>query len=362
VYRDYHPKGVEFYFIYQRLAHPELVGHYVQPFTLEERLTHAQEAEKRLGCSIPWIVDAMDNRLSHALGRRANSEVIIDPNRVIVRKRAWSHPEQVRKDLEQLVGPVERITLEKDVHLAFEVPRKTPAPRGLVSLVDRSGLEVVRITPRIDRDGTPYFAKLRAEADVRLLTEGTGQLYLGFHLDPFHNAHWNNLTKPLSVQLETPLNVTVDGGLTHASPAVTAPSDTDPREFLLKVNGWQNDEPLRLTVTYYACVGETSCHVVRQHYEVHRSVDPDGGAARGEGAGFWKREGFAAKALERDKNRDGKLDRTEVQGLILPHFRDFDASRDGFLERAELQAVVDWLNFHHMPGAPPTGEPAKLAR
>ena len=51
----------------------------MQPFTLEERLAHARQAEKQLGASIPWLVDAMDNRLKHALGDRPNSEFIIDP-------------------------------------------------------------------------------------------------------------------------------------------------------------------------------------------------------------------------------------------------------------------------------------------
>ena len=69
------------FFIYKSLAHPELAGNYVQPFTLDERLAHARQAEKQLGATVPWLVDAMDNRLKHALGDRANSEFIVDPTR-----------------------------------------------------------------------------------------------------------------------------------------------------------------------------------------------------------------------------------------------------------------------------------------
>src|SRR6185436_15836864 len=105
------------FFIYKTLAHPELAGNYVQPFTLAERLAHAKQAEKQLGATIPWLVDDIDNRLKHALGNRPNSEFIVDPQGIIVRKRAWSHPAEVRKDLEQLVGTVDRVTPEKDVHL-----------------------------------------------------------------------------------------------------------------------------------------------------------------------------------------------------------------------------------------------------
>ena len=69
----------------------------MQPFTLEERLAHARQAGKQLGATIPWLVDAMDNRLKHAMGDRPNSEFVIDPKGKIVRKRAWSHPEASSK-------------------------------------------------------------------------------------------------------------------------------------------------------------------------------------------------------------------------------------------------------------------------
>ncbi len=352
MYRDYHPKGVEFYFIYKQLAHPELAGNYVQPITLSERLAHAKEAERRLGASIPWLVDAMDNRLKHALGDRANSEFMIDPEGRIVRKRAWSHPAQIRRDLEQLVGPVANPTREEDVHLKFVLPSKEPAPRGVLPCVDRSHMDAIVTIPTVDPQQNPFFAKLRAEADARLISTGAGELYLGFHLDPLYGAHWNNLTKPLTVQLDVPDTVQVDA--THLeAPAVAAASDTDPREFVLQVLAWNKNQRIRVTVTYYVCVGESTCHRVQQHYEVRRKFDPDGGRARGDGAGFWEYESFADKAFEYDKNGDGRLQRDEVQGLILPHFGEFDTNQDGWLDRVEIRQVVDWLNRHHGPTAQP---------
>ena len=59
MYRDYGPKGVKFIYIYKSLAHPEMRGNYVQPFTLDERLAHARQAGKQLGSTIPWLVDPM---------------------------------------------------------------------------------------------------------------------------------------------------------------------------------------------------------------------------------------------------------------------------------------------------------------
>jgi hypothetical protein len=342
------------FFIYKSLAHPELTGSYVQPFTLDERLAHARQAEKQLGATIPWLVDAMDNRLKHALGDRANSEFIIDPEGTIVRKRAWSHPAQVRKDLEKLVGPVEHVTKEEDVKLKLELPKKAAAARGIVARVKRAEqMQAIVIEPRINPKGLPFFAKLRAEADADLLSEGAGKLYLGFHLDPFHEAHWNNLTKPLSFSLEVPEGVKINKLTAEASP-VEALSDADPREFLLDVESWPGGKSIRLTVTYFACVGEESCHSVKQEYELHLRRDRDSGKARGESAGRWDPEGFARQNLARDKNGDGKVDKQEVQGLVLPHFESFDTNKDGLLDLDELKPVSDWLNYHHQPGTPPS--------
>lgn len=360
MHRDYGPKGVKFFFIYKTLAHPELAGDYIQPFTLTERLAHARQADKQLGATIPWIVDAMDNRLKHALGDRPNSEFLVNPDGIIVRKRAWSHPAQVRKDLEELVGPVERITREEDVHLKLELPIKAPAARGVVPRISRPQMQPIVMEPQIEPKGQPFFAKLRAEADGDLLRNGAGRLYFGFHLDPFHEGHWNNLTKPLSFKLEIPEGAKIDK-LSAVAPQVEAISDTDPREFLLNVEAWPDDEPLRLTVTYSACVGEESCHTVKQEYVLHRKRDNDGGGARGEGAGYWDPKEFTRQMLVGDKDGDGKLSKSEARGLVLPQFDALDSDKDGLLDREELKAISDWLNHHHQPGpAPPKTDSKKL--
>lgn len=351
MYRDYGPKGVKFFFIYKSLAHPELVGNYVQPFTLAERLAHARQAEKQLGATVPWIVDAMDNRLKHALGDRPNSEFIVNPYGIIVRKRAWSHPAQVRKDLEELVGPVDRITRAEDVHLKLEPPLKSPAARGVVVRLKRPPMQAIVMEPKIEERGLPFFAKLRAEAAPRLLMEGSGKLYLGFHLDPFHGAHWNNLTKPLSLQLHAAEGVKIEPSVVEAT-KVAATSDTDPREFLLNVEAWPAGKPLRVTVNYFACVGEVSCHTVTQEYVLYRKRDNDGGGARGEGAGYWEPAEFTRQMMAGDKDRNGKLDKSEVRGLVLPHFETLDVNKDGQLDSDELKVVSQWLNHHHEPGTP----------
>lgn len=290
----------------------------------------------------------MDNRLKHALGDRPNSEFILNPEGVIIHKRAWSHPDQVRKKLEEFLGPVDPITRAADVHLKINLPPKTEAKRGIVSRITRHQMQPLVIEPEIDPQGPPFFAKLRAEAGAGLLKRGAGKLYLGFHLDPFHNAHWNNLTKPLSISIDA------DDGIQLATtnaqaPEVSAVSDCDPREFLIDVAAWPPDRKLQLTVTYYACVGETACHAVRQRYMVTRRRDTDGGGARGAGAGFWDADEFSDRLMAGDTDRDGLLTRDECSGLLHPHFDKLDINQDGGLTRDELREVTNWLNSYHRP-------------
>lgn len=338
---------MKFFFVYKTLAHPELVGDYVQPFTLDERRAHARQAEKELGATVPWLVDAVDNRLKHALGDRPNSEFILDPKGKVVRKRAWSNPAQVRKDLEELVGKVDKVTKESDVKLKLELPLKAAAERGVVPRIKRPRMQAIEMEPVIDPKAPPFYAKLRAEADPELLRAGKGQLYLGFHIDPFHDGHWNNLTPPLKYKLELPAGAKVAKAAGEAA-KVLAVSDTDPREFLLDVEAWPADKPIKLTVTYSACVKE-ACHALKQEYVLHLRRDKDGGGARGVGAGFWEPDEFARQMLARDRNKDGKLNRDEVMGLILPYFDEFDTNKDGLLDAKELGAVVEWLNKPRRP-------------
>lgn len=350
MYRDYGPKGVKFFFVYKTLAHPELAGGYVQPFTLDERLAHARQAERQLGTTIPWLVDPMDNRMKHALGDRPNSEFVIDPKGKVVRKRAWSHPGQLRQDLEEFIGKVAKVTRPEDVSLNLQPPVKAGADRGKVARLSRPKMQPVVMEPVIDPKGKPFYAKLRAEADADLFRDGAGKLYLGFHLDPFHGAHWNNLTPPLKYKLELAEGVKVEKA-DGAAPKVEAASDSDPREFLLDVDAWPVDKPIRLTVTYSACVDD-GCFVVKQEYVLHRRRDKDGGGARGAGAGFWDPVEFGQQMLARDKDGDGKLNRSEVMGLVAPHFDHFDKNKDGKLDADELKEVARWLNEHHQPGVP----------
>jgi hypothetical protein len=341
VHRDYAPLGVRVYFVYKSLAHPELVGDYIQPFTLEERLAHARQAEKQLGASIPWLVDPMDNRLKHALGDRPNSEFVIDPQGVIVRKRPWSDPITLRSDLEELVGPVAKITRPEDVNLQVQPPLPAAAEKGVAPRVSRAGMFAIAAAPQIDEEGSPFFAKLRAEAELNLIDGGRGRMYLGFHLDPFHGAHWNNLTKPLRFRLDAPAEVKL-AQTSWEAPQLSSAKDGDPREFLLEVEEWPADAAVRLVVDYFACTDDV-CHTVRQVYTLRRERDKDGGGARSAGfRGLAPRDLFA-RLMEGDKNGDGRLVPEELDSIMRPRFTDHDSNQDGVLDGEEIREMARQL-------------------
>ena len=120
---------MQFIYVYKALAHPETNG-YISPFTLEERLMHVREAEKKLGSQVMWIGDTMENDLKHAFGDAPNSEFVIDPDGKVVRKRVWSRPGELREDLEQLIGPVDRPTAVADL----DMPRPAASRKQLLGL------------------------------------------------------------------------------------------------------------------------------------------------------------------------------------------------------------------------------------
>lgn len=216
----------------------------------------------------PWLCDAMDNRVKHALGDAPNSEFIINSEGKVVRRRRWSDPEQLRKGLEELVGPVENPTRVADLDLRTEPP-PTAAAVGVVELIPRSQMRVLQAEPQIMEGGQPFYAKLRAETDEDLLRSGRGTLYLGLHLDPLYHVHWNNLAKPVRVK----------------SPRLRGPRCRRRlwRAFgrrcpLTPIRGsFSSRCKCRLTVSYFACSdAEGWCKAVRQQHLVRLAVDPDG--------------------------------------------------------------------------------------
>lgn len=305
VERDYSPRGVRFFYVYKALAHPELNG-YVQPVTLEERLMHVAEAKRTLGSRVEWLADNMDNELKHALGGVPNGEFVIDPEGRVAARRHWSDPRQLRADLEEMVGPVANPTKVSDLDLpTAEFARPTVAT-GVVPGVQVTGrMQAMMLTPTSSKNDMPYYAKLRVEADRGVIGGGAGTLYIGFHLDPLYEVHWNNLApQPQFAFTAVPGGVSLDPRAADF-PEVAVEADADPREFLVDIDAggrWrEGHDPLELTVTYFACDNaNTWCIPLTQTYEIELIVDPDGGSVFNRGGG-----GFAGRRGRRGRRPGG---------------------------------------------------------
>lgn len=311
------------------------------PFTLKERLLHIEEAKKTLGATVPWLCDTIDNDLKHRLGDRPNSEFVIDPDGQIIAMRDWSNPDALRADLEKLVGRVENPTRVADLKLAIEThPR--PAASGVVKRVHLSGQGQPLVVKPVESQ-VPFYAKLRVEADRDLLRTGTGQLYLGFHLDPIYRVHWNNLARPLSWEVTTSAGIFLKPA-EGTAPQVDVESDVDPREFVVEVELDPERSPFELSVRYFACSDEEGfCIPVTQKYVVTWQVDRDGGQARrssaSRGSGRVGNRGFTAERLMRlDANGDGKVSHDEMPRPLQRLLSRADRNGDRAIDEEEAKA------------------------
>ncbi len=276
---DYAPKGVDFYYIYKPLAHPEF-NNYVVPVNLEERLMHIDEAKRVLGSSITWLADTMDNVWHDVMANTPNSELILDPEGRVVVRRTWSDPVALRHDLEGLVGAVDHPTAIADLHLPAQ-PRMPAVAKGVVPRVELPpNMASIQVDPNLESTDIPFYVKIRAEADQALLQNGAGTMYLGFHLDPLYSVHWNNEAGPVRYNFSLPDGVTMTPS-SGVGPDVEEPADADPREFLLQVDATGLQEPIDLEVFYFACDDAlTFCIPVTQNYQIHLERDNHGRTIR----------------------------------------------------------------------------------
>ena len=303
----------------------------------------------------------MTNDLKHALGDRPNSEFIISPEGRILVSRSWSDPETLRADLKRLIGKTKTVTSPSDLNrrtkaaptskIASGIVPRTQKPEGSIAVIVRP------ISPKGDKEQAKeiFYVKLRAEADRGLMDQGKGKLHIGFHLDPVHTVHWNNLADPLHFEFKTPKEIKMSTSKGSA-PRVNVPSDIDPREFLIEVDSSSGriEQPIELKVSYFACDDEEGwCRPVTHRYEIEFRRDRDAGSVRspGGGRGLDRRQrpggrgGFgqrrrpdAERILERmDTNGDGVISLEEARGPMADRFKMMDTDENGSLSREELQ-------------------------
>jgi hypothetical protein len=356
--------------VYRALAHPENNG-LIKPFSIKERLMHIREAKQRLKTQVPWLADNMSHDFKQAIGNTNNAEFVLDAKGRIVHMQMWSDGERLRAALAKHVGPVDKPTTVTD--LGIPPFQMRPNTRGTVlPRIEVPGIMVpLMIDPK--QNNEPFYVKLRAEAEQSVLETGRGKLYLGFHIDPIHNTHWNNLADPLHFEIKAASGTTVTPRSGYG-PKLDVESDSDPREFLVSLEHADSGVPLTLSVRYFACSDDPAwCKPVTQTYSIHVVRDEFGGAAfgrtfvpggpsrggppqsgpgqpgRGRPSGGFggqgpqgARSGFggppnAEMFFSRfDRNGDGKLAEDEVPGGLWQRLRSRDANADGMLTRDEF--------------------------
>ena len=363
-----------FYYVYKSLAHPER-DRLVQPVTIEERLAHVAVARRQLDTRIPWLADTMSNDLKHALGDRPNSEFIISPEGKILVARSWSDPVRLRADLEKMVGKTKTVTNPLDLDRKPKTVAIRKIASGVVPRVEKpEGAMAVIARPVIRKEEDKkqqdiFYVKLRAEADSGLMMNGKGKLHIGFHLDPVHTVHWNNLADPLRFEFKSieGVDFSMQKGI---APKVEVSSDIDPREFLLDVKGASGriEEKLMLKVSYFACDDEEGwCREVSHLYEIELRRDRDAGSVRssranggfdrrrpgGNGRGPQGRRPELTQLFSRmDSNGDGVVTRSEARGPMIDRFARLDVDGNGSISKTEMQQ-----HFERMRGSNRSGPP-----
>ena len=355
--KDYGPKGVQFFYLYKTLAHPENHG-LIQPYTIEERLAQVDMARKRLGTQVPWLTDTMENEIWAALGNRPNPHLVLDGEGKVITYAQWAEGPALRQALVEAIGPVDSPTTSQSLNLPQIEYVTTPAS-GVVEPIRRTDI----LTPIVARPNlesvkeTPFYVKLRAEASSELVQGGSGELYIGFRLDPVHEVHWNNLVEPVAWEVTLPEGTTMSPAKANA-PKVEAATDIDPREFMVNVTDWSPGTSIPITVKYFACSEKEGwCKPVTQTYDLVLQRDRSAGSVHGRSfrrgggqeAGRGGRGGRGGRAgrqggqmsnlAQMDRNGDGKISKDEAPQRMQQRFDRFDTNGDGFIDSDEMEAL-----------------------
>lgn len=288
---DYRDKGVQFYFLYQSLTHPENWG-YVQPTSTQERFAQVEHAKVLLQTKIPWLTDTMDNEMKQHFAMTPNSQCVFDRDGKIVHRDSWGRGSSLRETLETLVGPSEKITTVAELNLP-QFGRHKTSPADM--LIERKTVDGVSVPLKVSAGGDEVnaqdlksrsfgmsnrYVKLRPEADQKLMKTGTGQLYLGFRQDPVLGAAWNNLASPPKYRIVAD-GVTMTPVMAE-SPKLDVESDTEPREFIVDVENWEAGKPITVQIQYFGCNKTKGwCKAVEQEFTVWLQQDPTAGMVNG---------------------------------------------------------------------------------
>ncbi len=339
--RDFKQLDVQFFFLYGALAHPENNG-YLRPFLLQERMRQVQLAKSLLLTRTPWLYDGMDNQAESALADDGKSNVFIFSSEGGERYRGTlDDGKSLRSALNNLAGAAPTQTDPGKIHS----PKIAAKNAGKPELLDRihfnpktEPFSALRITP--SDSPSPFYVKLRAEGDNKLLETGNGRLYLGFNLDPLYGMQWDNTADRLEYVIWAPSGIAAPS-TDQAAEIKGHPYDSEPREFVLNTRQLDLSKPLRLGVRYTVYSPRLDKSVtVSQNYTIQLARDPFGGTA-------YRRQiphhdppranpaRMPPQLRHLDVNNDNKLSRAELSGNLWSKFPDIDTNKDGYLSADE---------------------------
>ncbi|MEC9091193.1 MAG: EF-hand domain-containing protein, partial [Planctomycetota bacterium] len=251
------------------------------------------------------------------------------------------------------VGKIPNPTQPSDLNLKTE--RTQPKYQKGVVKRPQITAQLLPVSVQPQDNKNPFYVKLRVEVESSVIGEGQGTVYLGFHLDPIHQVHWNNLAAPLNYEI-TGLT---QGKLSPAKdsfPKVEVESDLDPREFLLDASSLEKNGSFKVKVKYFACSDlEGWCKPVTQEYQVQLQSDRDAGKARrsgsrnfagggrgfrGGGSGNFRGGGFRGDRFGADRfERGGRPNMSRPQGrggFSVERLMSHDKNNDGKITREEF--------------------------
>ena len=287
---DYSPKGVQFFFVYKSLRHPELDG-YVEAQNISERLLMVQKVKKKLNTKVPWIIDDMNNNIRKALNSGSQSIYLVSPDGKIVNGWGKLKEQDLRQTLSLKVGKASTLTTAEDLNLPLIKRYKRRANDSTNIMIHRpEEMTILTVVPKNPED--TYYVKMRAEATSDLLNTGNGKLALGFFPDPIHEAHWNNLMPGMKYELELPRGVRATPQEATAEKG-EGNSDTEPRQFWVDISGVSPSDKIEVKLHYYGCT-PGMCQALTHKYTI--IIKPDDSGARTFGFNKGKRRGNNRKS------------------------------------------------------------------
>ena len=318
-FADYSNKGVQFYYFYKALRHPELDG-YVQAQNMTERLMQLSEAQEKLGTKVPWIADTMDDQILHGLRSGSFSVYLISPENEIIYSSDQINRDGLRNALSKVAGAINNPTKTGDLNLpTVKRPAALVNEDSELGVKRPEGMTILNIIPTKPEE--TYYVKLRVEADDALLQTGTGRLFLGFYPDPIYDAHWNNLSAPMKFKLNLPKGVKATPSEASAKKG-PGNSDTQPRQFWVDIKSDSKFSDIQLRLDYYGCTPDL-CLPLTHEYSIQLKAEDRGSRTFGMNKGNKGNTREQARSKSSVPNENSRMQR-------------MDANKDGSVSFEEM--------------------------